>query len=195
VTVNAGGTISPGASVESLNLGIGTLTFNATASSASHLKFEIGPAGTADLVNAAAGSLNIADSTAAGSAAGTLLDLSETTPTYIPTGNKYTVVIYDGGPTGAGWNGKKFVNDINGYVYLSAGPNSRQFLINYKDTTFGGNFSTESAAALTSNANTRFVTLVAVPELGSFITMGLMGCCAFGAVRLGKRYGFKALSL
>src|SRR6185503_18698614 len=152
----------------------GSLTFNASATVASHLKFEIGPAGTADLVNGQNGGLSIADPLAAGSLAGTLLDLS--TSGYIPTGNKYTVAIYDGGPTGAGWNGKKFKNDINGYVYLSAGPNSRQFLINYKDTTFGSNFAaTESAPALASNANTRFVTLVAVPELGSFITMGLMG--------------------
>jgi fibronectin-binding autotransporter adhesin len=194
VNINGGGTLSPGNSVESI--GVGTLSFNASATNASHLKYEIGPAGAADLVNAAGATLSIADPTAAGSLAGTMLDLSETTPTYIPTGNKYTVVIYDGGPTGAGWNGKKFKNDINGYVYLSAGPNSRQFLINYKDTTFGSNFAaTESAPALASNANTRFVTLVAVPELGSFITMGLMGCCAFGAVRLGRRYGFKALSL
>ena len=144
------------------------------------------------MVNAALGSLNIADSTVAGSAAGTQLNLVGSG--YIPTGNKYTVVVYDGGTLGAGWNGKKFSNDVGGYVYM-AGAFPRQFLIKYDDQNFGGNFSNESLAAKNANPNTRFVTLVAVPELGSFLTMSLVGCCALGAVRLGKRFGFKALSL
>jgi autotransporter-associated beta strand protein len=186
VNVAAGGTLSPGASIESLETG--TLTFSATASIASALKFEIGTGGQADLVNARLGDLNIADATAAGSAAGTNLDLSTTG--YIPTGNKYTVVIYD-----ENWNLKKFKNDINGYVYLSAGPNSRQFLIKYNDQNYGSNFSGESAAALSANSNTRFVTLTAVPELGSFLSMGLVGCCAIGATWLGKRFKLKVLSL
>jgi len=190
VTINGNSTLSPGTSPESL--GVGSLTFNATATNASHLKFDIGPGTQGDLVNAALGSLSIADSTAAGSAAGTSLDLVGSG--YIPTGNKYTVVIYDGKNDGSGWNGKKFVNDIGGYVYM-AGAFPRQFLIKYNDTGFGANFSTESAAALSSNANTRFVTLVAVPELGSFLTMGLVGCFAIAAVRFGKRFGFKTLCL
>lgn len=188
VTVNGNGTLSPGTSPESL--GTGTLTFTATATNASHLKFDIGPGTQGDLVNAAGGSLNIADSTVAGTAAGTMLDLVGSG--YIPTGNKYTVVVYDGKVDGSGWNGNKFKNDINGYVYM-IGANPRQFLIKYNDVNFGGNISGESQAAKNANANTRFVTLVAVPELGSFLTMGLVGCFAWGAVRLGKRFGYRAL--
>jgi hypothetical protein len=183
VAINAGGTLSPGTSPESL--GTGTLSFGATAVIASHLKFDIGPGTQGDLVNAALGDLNIADSTAAGSAAGTMLDLVGAG--YIPTGNKYTVVVYDGN-----WNLKKFKNDNSGYVYMG-GANPRQFLIKYDDQNFGANFSNESLAAKNANAATRFVTLVAVPELGSFLTMGLVGCFAWGAVRLGKRFGLKPL--
>jgi len=188
VTVDGGGTLSPGASIESL--ATGTLTFNATTLAASNLKYEIAANGTGDVVNAAGGSLNIAD---ASNTLGTQLNIDGGNA-YIPTGNKYTVVIYDGKVDGSGWNGKKFANDIGGYVYM-AGTFPRQFLIKYNDTSAGTNFATESAAALTANANTRFVTLVAVPELDSFLTVGLVGCFAIGAFRFGKRIGLGALNI
>jgi hypothetical protein len=95
--------------------------------------------------------------------------------------------VYDGN-----WNLKKLKNDTNGYVYMG-GTNPRQFLISYDDQNFGGNFSNESHAAKDASAATRFVTLVAVPELGSFLTMGLVGFCAWGAARFGKRFGFTVM--
>lgn len=172
-------------------------TFSASALQASTLKYEIDASGNGDLVNGVGtlaaglgGSFNIADPSLT---AGTKLDIS-TLPngSYIPTGNKYTVAIYDNKGDGSGWNGKKFNNDINGYVYMT-GTFPRQFLIKYNDTNPGGNFVSEANAASGANANTRFVTLVAVPELGSFLTMGLVGLCAWGAARFGKRFGFKAM--
>ena len=56
VTVNSGGHLSPGASIESL--GVGSLTLNAGAV----LDFEIGAGGAADLINVA-GVLDIAGGT------------------------------------------------------------------------------------------------------------------------------------
>jgi hypothetical protein len=35
----------------------------------------------------------------------------------------------------------------------------------------------------------------AVPELGSFLTTGLVGCCVIGIIRLGKRFAFKPFDL
>lgn len=181
VIVNAGGTLSPGESVESL--GTGSLEFNATASAGSTLKFEIGPSGTADLVNAALGTLTIADPA---TTFGATLALSGP---LVPIGSKYTVIAYNGNWVG----GFSFKNAPNNTL-VSVG--TRDFLINYQDTTPGGNSLDETqTGAPNITSSTRFVTLVAVPELGSFLTMGLVGCCALGAVRFGKRYGFKALSL
>jgi len=137
---------------------------------------------TADLVNAPNGSLTIADpSTTFGS---TLLLASAGFPGAVPDGTKYTVISYNGT-----WNGKPFKGAPDmGIVMLG----TQQFRIRYADINPGGNFATETASNIGVG---KFVTLTAVPELGSFITMGLMGCCAFGAVRLGRRYGFRPLSL
>jgi fibronectin-binding autotransporter adhesin len=188
VTVNgaasgAPGTLSPGTSIESL--GTGSLTFNGAASGGSGaiLKFEIGPAGTADLVNAAIAPLTnlTIDGT---SAVGPTLALVDLGAGAIADGTKYTVISYNGT-----WNGKSFANAPNfGIVMMGA----QQFRIRYADSNPGGNFATETASNIGVG---KFVTLTAVPELGSFLTMGLIGCCVLGAVRLGKRYGFKALSL
>jgi autotransporter-associated beta strand protein len=188
VTINAGATLAPGSSIESL--GTGTVTFNATNLAMSILKYEISPT-NGDLVNAvgvkpSGGFLNIADPS---TTLGTKLDIVGSN---VPTGNKYTVAIYDGKSDGSGWNGFRFNNDVGGYVYL---PGTRQFLIRYNDTNPGGNFLSEATAATNANANSRFVTLVAVPEAGSFVTMGLIGCCAWVAARFGKRYGFKSIGL
>ena len=82
---------------------------------------------------------------------------------------------------------------------MTFSPGGKEFRIRYRDTAPGNNFLNTGGIGdintASATANTRYVTLTAVPELGSFITMGLVGCCAVGAIRLGKRYGFKALSL
>ena len=52
----------------------------------------------------------------------------------------------------------------------------RPFQIAYSDTGAGGNFASEATGS-------SLFTLTAVPELGSFITMGLWVCCALGAAR------------
>lgn len=173
VTVNgtAGhkGTLSPGASIESLSSG--SVTFNPD----SRFVYEINStAVTADLLNAMTGSLTIATG-----GAGVALDLQDLLPSgsQLAFGTKFTLISYNGT-----WNGGTFVGAQNLGVVTNG---TNQFRINYTDQSAGGNFTTETGL----NTSGRFVTLTAVPELGSFITMGLVGCCVLGAVRLGKRYG------
>ncbi len=167
VTVNGGGTLSPGASIESL--GTGSVTFNAGGT----FKFEIDSTlVTADLLNASGGSLSIST--------GALLALSDLGTAIVPNGTKFTMISYNGT-----WDGGTYVGAPDGGVVTISG---RPFQIAYSDTGAGGNFASEATGS-------RFVTLTAVPELGSFITMGLVGCCALGAARFGKRFGFKALGL
>jgi hypothetical protein len=137
---------------------------------------------TADLVNAMAGSLTIADPSSTVGA--TLSLVSAGAPSFIPNGTKYTVISYDGT-----WNGNAFANAPHlGIIYLVG---IKPFQIRYNDTTPGQNFAGETAL----NTTGRFVTLTAVPELGSFIAMGLVACCMLGAVRVGKRFGVNLLDI
>ena len=83
VTVNGGGTLSPGASIESL--GTGSVTFNAGGT----FKFEIDSTlVTADLLNASGGSLSIST--------GALLALSDLGTAIVPNGTKFTMISYNG---------------------------------------------------------------------------------------------------
>jgi hypothetical protein len=77
------------------------------------------------------------------------------------------------------------------------GANPRQFLIRYQDQNPGGNFfSTETQPGSPNiTANTRFVTLVAVPELSSILSTGMVLICVVGSVFLGRRFGFELLRI
>ena len=89
------------------------------------------------------------------------------------------------------------VPTVNLVSYLGAGTTNVQYDISGSINTagqgsglfFGG---TRSFAG---DADVQYTYLAAVPELGSFLTLGLVSCCALGAMRLGKRLGYKALSL
>ena len=170
VTVNTGGTLSPGASIESL--ATGAVTFNAGAT----FTYEINSTSvTGDLLDSS-GSLTI--DTAGTGVALSLLDLGADIK--IADGTKLTMIAYDGT-----WNGGTFVGAPNLGV-VTVGLNN-QFRIRYADTAAGGNFAGETID------NARFVTLTAVPELSSIVSVGLGGLFAIGAVWLGRRFGFNAL--
>ena len=110
----------------------------------------------------------------------TLLDLGGDVK--IANGTKFTMIAYDGT-----WNGGTFVGAPNlGVVTIGL---NNQFQIRYADTTAGGNFAGETMD------NARFVTLTSVPELSSFVSVGLGGLFAIGAVWLGRRFGFNALQV
>ncbi len=172
VTVSGTGTLAPGASVESMGMGAVFLLAGAT------FKYEIdSTAVTADLLDSS-GSLSI-DTTGAGVAL-TLLDWGGDVK--IANGTKFTMIAYDGT-----WNGGTFVGAPNlGVVTIGL---NNQFQIRYADTTAGGNFAGETMD------NARFVTLTSVPELSSFVSVGLGGLFAIGAVWLGRRFGFNALQV
>ncbi len=171
VTVNSGGTLSPGASIESL--GTGSVTFNAGSTFA----YDVNTTSvTADLLNASGGSLSL-DTTGAG----VTLAISDLGGSIVPDGTKFTLISYNGTLN----TGGIFVGTPDLSLLTISG---KSFRIRYQDTSPGGNFESEATGS-------KFVTLTAVPELGSFITMGLVGCCALGAARFGKRFGFKALGL
>jgi hypothetical protein len=86
------------------------------------------------------------------------------------------------------WDGGTFVGAPNFGVVMIG---SKQFRIRYADDNAGGNFTGETDL----NTTGRIVALTAVPQLGSFLTMGPVGGCAIDAVRLARRFGFKALSM
>jgi hypothetical protein len=95
---------------------------------------------------------------------------------------KFTLFSYTAAATPAG-SDFRFGNALtnNGVVTLDGVP----CLINYYDTTPGSNGGT-----LGAGVNYVTLTVSAVPEASSILVMGLGGVFAFGAVWLGKRFGF-----
>ncbi len=174
VTVNAGGTLSPGngpGSIETLTSG--PVTFN----DGSTFKFEIDSnLGTADLLNAMTGSLVISTI-----GAGVSLDLSDLGASLLAFGTKFTMISYNGE-----WNGGTFTG-LDNLSFLTLGGNS--FQIRYDDLTPGSNFLGETSL----NTGGRFVTLTltAVPEMSSFVTMGLVICLGLAALRFSKHRAYQ----
>jgi len=159
VTVNSGGSVSPGMSVESLE--VGSLTFN----NGSSFVYEIdSAAGTADLVTSklvptvSTGDLNI-DTTensvvtlARSDLAGTSVNLA---------GTKFTLINYEGA-----WNGGTFAGLPDGGYIIGLGLNDWQ--INYADSTPGVN---------NPGGTGMFVTITAaVPEASSVLFGALASC-------------------
>ena len=119
---------------------------------------------TADLLNSLGGSV-VLDTSGVGITL-VMSDLAPSTPV-LADGTKFTMIAY---------NGNANIGTFAGIADLSlVSVGAKQFRIRYKDTNPGSNFASETTPHLASD---RFVTLTAVPELGSFITMGLVGCCA-----------------
>ena len=142
VSVNAGGTISPGTNATINKLGTGALTMN-TGSYAAELNSTVALASAMDLINA-----NGALSILAGSTL-SLTDLAATSTALAP-GTKFSLISYSGAWDGGIFNG---LPDDTGTI--TAGANT--FKINYNDTTGGANF--------TGGLYTNFVTL-SVPSAG-----------------------------
>lgn len=170
-SVSVNGTLAPGASIQSL--ASGAITFNA----GSKFKYELNTSLiTADLMDSSGGV------TLATTGAGVALSASDLASGFIDGGTRFTMIAYNGALTGT-------FAGIPDLSYLPIGAHT--FRIRYHDTLPGVNtFLGDNLAD-----NTGFVTLTAVPELSSFLTMGLIACCVLGAIRLGKRFGFKAFCL
>jgi len=165
VTVLTGGTLSPGASIESL--AVGATTFSSTSTFVYEIDSAVPLSVAADLLTSN-GNLSIA--------AGTFLQLSDiaSSPTAVTLGTKFTLVSYgantwDGGvfsyAAGPLANGSRFIVGLN------------EWEITYDDTTGGVNFPGDQ---LTGS----FVTIQAVPEPNTIVLAGLgIGLAAFAARR------------
>lgn len=140
VSVLSGGTLSPGASIESLATG------NVSFSAGSTFAYEMTTATVDGDLLESRGNLALS-----GGVALNLVDLG--TSTAVPGGTKLTLISYDGA-----WNGGTFTGLADDSV-LTSGVN--QWLINYNDTTGGANQGGGTGSA--------FVTLTAgaVPEPSS----------------------------
>lgn len=152
VTINSGGALSPGMSIDSLD--VGALTFEDTGANPTFV-FEINSAAmTADLVNAAGLTFNGAATLAFSDVAGTPVSLG---------GTKFTLIAYNGALSGLG----TFAG-LNQSDYIT-GIGANDWQINYADNTPGVN----------GGVGTSFVTIVAaVPEASSLLFGGLAFCAA-----------------
>lgn len=155
VVVNNGGTLAPGASIESL--AVGALTFNSGSTFDVEINTDLSLSLGADLVNAN-GILSISPS-------GALLNLSVAGTTIRPTASKYTLISYSGV-----WNGNSFDGYADDSSFIVG---SNQYVINYNDTTGGSNFG--------GGPYGNFVTLTvtAVPEASAALFGGLI-CISVG---------------
>ncbi|MDA3873523.1 MAG: autotransporter-associated beta strand repeat-containing protein [Kiritimatiellae bacterium] len=158
ITVNAGGTLSPGASIESL--GTGGITFDGGA-----FLYEINTdLGTADLLYAS-------DATTALTLGNTpilsLTDLGSNQA--LAVGTKFTLMSYN-----AGWNNGVFDGYEDGSIFTALG---NDWQINYADTEEGSNFTSDATGFGDS-----FVTLTVIPEPGTLALVGisLMVLAVFG---------------
>jgi fibronectin-binding autotransporter adhesin len=160
VTVQNGGTLAPGSSIESL--GVASAGFDAGSTFAYEYQtalFDGTPEVSADLVYAT-GALNIAP--------GALLTLTDLgTSTALAVGSKLTLISYTGDtPSGVFTFAGSPLSDGD---IKTIGANLWQF--KYADTSGGDNFSTDQIGA------TKFFTMtVAVPEAGTagLLTFGLL---------------------
>lgn len=148
VTIQTGGTLAPGNSIESLGAGAVTLDSGST------FAYELDSQSlNGDLVYSS-GALSINS--------GAILSLTELAAGSLTSG-KLTLVSY------ASWNGGLFTylgNTLDDDSVITLGDNS--WVFNYNDVTGGSNFTTDQAGA------TGFVTMTAVPEPGVSL-LGLLG--------------------
>ena len=166
VTINGGGTLSPGATSIS-KFAIGGLTLNSGSTFAYELNSSASPTPAGDLLNANGG-LTIA-------ATGAILSISDAGNTSLAPNTKYTLISYSGT-----WNGNAFASYADDST-ISVGAN--HFVINYNDTAHGDNFD--------GGSFTKFVTLTAIPEANAFWLGGaiflVLGVSAGSRKLLGKR--------
>jgi len=170
VTVTSGD-LSPGASINVLGIG-GNLTMTG-GSFDYEINRDVAPAVGADLNNVA-GNLSLAT---------VGLSASDLGIGAVPLamGTKFTLINY-----GGVWNGGIFTGLADHSTSLVIGLN--RFAIEYADTTGGANFGGGSVGA-----GSRFVTITAVPEASTFLTIGLGGIFAIAAVWMSKRMGVNVL--
>ncbi len=164
VTIGSGGTLAPGASIETLN--VGALTFNSGSTFSYEMNTNLSLTVAADLVNAS-GDLTFAATDVA-------LAITDAGSTLL-AGAKLTLIAYSGN-----WNGGTFAGHPNNSL-ITVGLN--QYALKYNDTTMGQNFATESLAG----AGVHYVTLTAVPEARAFVMLGLVGVVASAFVWLKQR--------
>lgn len=150
VTVQNGGTLAPGNSIESL--GAGNVSFE-TGSTYAYELDSSSPNG--DLL-ASTGTLDIAS--------GSILSLTELASGTLAEGSKLTLLSYFGGWTSSElftYLGSPLADDS----IISVGSN--QWLFNYNDASGGSNFSPDQVGA------SSFVTMTVVPEPASALLGGL----------------------
>jgi fibronectin-binding autotransporter adhesin len=166
--LTSAGSVAPGASIGTLNIGASV----SLTGGSYDWEFSGGPPPAA---NAALGAdvLNVNGSLAIAS---TVSLIGGNLGTFVVAGTKFIAISYAGGGAPGTFSGMA----DDSYVIVGG----QQWIINYDDTSLAG--AANFGEALYGNA----VTLTAVPELSSILTVGLAGVFAFGAVRLGKRFGF-----
>ena len=159
VTVQNGGTLAPGNSIESL--GVASVDFAANSTFAYEFQTDLfagSPNASADLVHS---------SGAFGLASGAILTLTDLGPgTALSPGSKFTLVSYTGGtPAGVFTHGGSPLLDGD---IKTIGANTWQF--NYADTSGGVNFASDQTGA------TQYFTMTVVPEAGTagLLALGLL---------------------
>jgi fibronectin-binding autotransporter adhesin len=163
------GHLSPGASINHLDIG-GNLSMTGGS-----FDYEINSTtSTADL-NTVAGNLSLAS---------VALSASELGSGLLAYGTKFTLINY-----GGTWNGGIFTGLPNYSTSLVIGAN--RFYINYSDTTGGSNFGGGSYGF--GSGLPHYLTITAVPEASTFLTIGIGGIFAIAAVWMGKRMGLNVL--
>jgi autotransporter-associated beta strand protein len=168
----AGGTLAPGASIESLDI-TGTVSLN---SGAFHWEFSGGPP---PLTNAPVGAdvLNV-------SGALTIATATNITGANLGTdllaGTKFVAISYNSTLTGV------FGNALLDDDFVTIGGN--QFIINYDDINFSGAINFNQALYGTA------VTLTAIPEPSSILGLGFVGAIMIGAARIRKQYTLRRIS-
>lgn len=153
VTVNTGGTLSPGASIESL--GAGGITIN----NGGTFLYELNTTSVAaDLLFATDLSTSL---TLTGSPTLSLVDLGANAP--LTNGTKFTLFSY----TAGSWNGGTFASYADDSTFTLFG---NMWQINYDDASAGSNFFADATSFGTS-----FVTITVVPEPSSFALAACLG--------------------
>jgi fibronectin-binding autotransporter adhesin len=167
VTVTSG-SLAPGASINVLGIG-GNLSMTGGS-----FDYEINRDTVAADLNNVAGNLALAS---------VALSASDLGVGAVPLamGTKFTLINY-----GGTWNGGIFTGLANHSTSLVIGLN--RFEIDYDDTAGGSNFGGGSVGA-----GSHFVTITAVPEASTFLTIGLGGIFAIAAVWMSKRMGVNVL--
>ena len=166
VTVDAGGTVSPGSVALPLqSLEVGALSFLAGSTLSIDIDTSLALAVGADLLDGSGG-LTIAASSA-------ILSLNETGATARTGGEKYTLISYNGS-----WNGNTFdtYGDDSSFVL-----GSNTYVINYNDSTGGTNFGGGSFGNFVT------LTVTAIPEASSILLGGLV-CIVVGSAVGGKKW-------